>query len=159
MNTLKSSLSVFLMVAFCLVCDGSLSAQAKRTSRRATVYVPAYSSIFHGDLKWEFNLTVVLSIHNTDLKNKMILDVIDYYDSSGKIIRSYIKGGQIVLNPLETYTLGIKETDRSGGVGANFIVKWRSASGISQPVIETIMIGTRAQQGISFSSRGVVIEE
>lgn len=158
MKTLRSSLSVFLVIALCLVSHGSLFAQRKVASRKATVYVPAYSSIFHGDLKWEFNLTVVLSIHNTDLKNKLILDVIDYYDSSGKIIRSYIKGGQ-VLNPLETYTIGIKETDRSGGVGANFIVKWRSPAEINQPVIETIMIGTREQQGISFTSRGVVIEE
>ncbi len=158
MSTLKSSLSVFLVIAFCLVSHGSLSAQTKRPNKKATVYVPAYSSIFHGDLKWEFNLTVVLSIHNTDLKNKLILDAIEYYDSSGKIIRSYVKGGQI-LNPLETYTMGIKETDRSGGVGANFIVKWRSASGISRPVIETIMIGTREQQGISFTSRGVTIDE
>jgi len=159
MNTLRSLLSVSLVTALCLVSTGSASAQAKRLSKKATLYVPAYSSIFHGDLKWEFNLTVVLSIHNTDLRNKLILEVIDYYDTSGKLLRNYIKGKQIVLAPLETYTLGIKETDRSGGVGANFIVKWRSTAGINQPVIETIMIGTREQQGISFTSRGVVIEE
>jgi hypothetical protein len=136
-----------------------ISAQLNSPAVKETVYVPAYSSIFHGDLKWEFNLTVTLSIHNTDMKNKIIINTIDYYNTAGKIIRSYIKDNMITLNPLETYTLCIKETDVTGGVGANFIVKWSSPLKSNRPVIETIMIGSRQQQGISFTSRGVAIDE
>jgi hypothetical protein len=53
----------------------------------------------------------------------------------------------------------VPEKDKAGGSGANFIVKWNGENLVSPPVIETIMISTRMQQGISFTSRGQVIEE
>jgi hypothetical protein len=75
------------------------------------------------------------------------------------LIHKYIGKKHLELKSLETYNLGIKETDNRGGVGANFIVKWHSYSKVNNPVIETIMIGNRDQQGISFTSRGVTISE
>ncbi len=147
-----------IIITLCVLIIPAFT-QVNSPAMKETVYVPAYSQIFHGDLKWEFNLTVTLSIHNTDMKNKITISAIDYYNTAGKIIRSYVKDSAITLNPLETYTLCIKETDVAGGVGANFIVKWHSLSKTNKPIIETIMIGSRQQQGISFTSRGVAIEE
>ncbi len=151
---------VVFSVLFLIFC-ASLQAGTKsgKIVKKQTVYVPAYSSIFHSDLKWELNLSITLSIHNVDLKNKIIISSIDYYNSSGKLIHKYINSRHLELKPLETYNLGIKETDTRGGVGANFIVKWQSYSEVKKPVIESIMIGTRGQQGISFTSRGVTISE
>jgi len=51
----------------------------------------------------------------------------------------------------------IPERDKSGGSGANFIVAWKSKTPVNPPIIESIMIGTQSQQGISFTSRGRVI--
>jgi hypothetical protein len=93
------------------------------------------------------------------MKNKLIIDSIDYYNTLGKIIHSYVKNKKITLQPLETYSFGIKETDNRGGIGANFIIKWSAQSKVNKPIIETIMIGTRGQQGISFTSRGVASDE
>ena len=121
------------------------------------VYVPAYSSILHGDLKRVFNLSITLSIHNTDMENRIIIDSIAYYNTSGRLIHRYVDNKKITLKPLETYNLGIKETDERGGVGANFIVRWHAPSTVNMPIIETVMIGTRGQQGISFTSRGVAV--
>lgn len=151
---------LIVMVCTLSVSTQSASPQAKNQIQNNTVYVPAYSSIFHSDLKWEFNLSVTLSIHNIDMKNKIIIDSIDYYNTSGKIIHSYVKdNNKITLKPLETYSLGIKETDNRGGIGANFIIKWSAQFKVNKPIIETIMIGTKGQQGISFTSRGVAIDE
>jgi hypothetical protein len=147
--------------AVLLIFSASLQVVSRSTGivKKETVYVPAYSSIFHGDLKWEFNLSITLSIHNVDLKNKIIISSIDYYNSSGKLIHQYIASRHLELKPLETYNLGIKETDARGGVGASFIVKWHSYSKANSPIIEAIMISTRGQQGLSFTSRGIIISE
>jgi len=146
-----------LFVIFCTSLQ--VVSQSESIVEKGTVYVPAYSSIFHGDLKWEFNLSITLSIHNIDLKNNILISSIDYYNSSGKLLHKYIDKKTLELKPLETYNLGIKETDESGGIGANFIVKWHSYSKVNSPIIETVMISTRGQQGLSFTSRGVTISE
>lgn len=51
------------------------------------------------------------------------------------------------------------ESDRVGGSRANFIVKWKSEHIVNVPIIESVMIGTSSQVGISFTSRGQAIEE
>jgi hypothetical protein len=54
---------------------------------------------------------------------------------------------------------GLAEGDTVGGSGANFLVKWQAKSKVNPPLIEGVMIGTRSGQGISFVSRGQVINE
>jgi hypothetical protein len=36
---------------------------------------------------------------------------------------------------------------------------WKSLEKVTEPIVETIMISTRTQQGISFTSRGQAIQE
>lgn len=137
----------------------SALSQASGKAGKGTVFIPAYSSIFHGDLSRDYNLAITLSIHNTDMKNSIVIDTIEYYNTKGEIISSYLKNREIVLKPLETYNMGVKESDKRGGIGANFIVKWHCSGQVNRPLIETIMIATRGQQGISFTSRGETISD
>jgi hypothetical protein len=51
----------------------------------------------------------------------------------------------------------IKESDKAGGSGANFIVRWKSETPVNPPLIEAVMVSTRSQSGVSFTSRGRVI--
>lgn len=60
----------------------------------------------------------------------------------------------IVLGPLETSRYVVPQKDKSGGAGANFLVKWQSDTYVNPPIIESIMISTQMQRGISFTSRG-----
>lgn len=137
---------------------GTASHPNIKTVTGQTVYVPVYPSIYHGDRKREFNLAVTLSIRNTDMTADLTLVSIDYYDTAGKILKRYLTGKKI-LRPLESAQFVVSESDTKGGVGANFIVTWRSANPVSEPVMESVMIGTGGQQGISFTSRGTVIRE
>jgi hypothetical protein len=152
---------IILIIYFCIFVfiSGNAFTQKSDKAQKGIVYVPAYSSINHSDLKWEFNLTVTLSIHNIDLKNKIYIETIDYYNTTGSKIQSYIRDTKKILNPLETYTIAIKESDIRGGIGANFIIKWNSQSPVNRPLIETIMISTSGQQGISFTSRGETLSD
>jgi len=86
-----------------------------------TVYVPAYSHIYHGDRDKPFYLTVTLSIRNTDLNYSINIFSVDYYDSDGKLLKRYLEE-ESTLSALATTRYVVKEFDRTGGSGANFIV-------------------------------------
>lgn len=121
-----------------------------------TIYVPAYSHIYSGNTEKPFPLTVTLSIRNIDPKHQIKITIVDYYETQGKRLKKYLDKPAI-LNPLEALRYVIPESCKSGGSGANFIVEWKSDKFVNPPIVESIMIGTRTQQGISFTSRGQVI--
>jgi hypothetical protein len=72
------------------------------------------------------------------------------------MIRSYVDES-ILLAPLASRSFIVAESDRTGGVGANFIVEWSALETVSDPVVEAVMISTASNQGISFVSRGIVV--
>lgn len=121
-----------------------------------TIYVPAYSHIYSGDNEKPFLLTVTLSIRNIDLHNHITIKTVDYYDTKGNQLKKFINNS-VSLKPLESLRYVIPERDKSGGSGANFIVEWKSDKLVNPPIVESVMIGTQIQQGISFTSRGQVI--
>lgn len=127
-------------------------------SKGQSVYVPIYSHIYHGDRDRPFDLTTTLSIRNTNLKQEITLISADYFDSNGNLLKNYVEK-PINLKNLATVRYVIKATDKSGGSGAKFIVRWKSKDLVNVPIIEAIMISTRSQQGISFVSRGQAIKE
>ena len=120
------------------------------------IYVPVYSEIYNQNAQTISQLTVTLSIRNTDLKQSIIIDTIDYYDASGQKIKSYLNQ-PIQLAPLASTAVVISQLDQTGGIGANFIVSWGSVESANAPVIEAVMISTASQQGLSFVSVGRVI--
>ena len=122
-------------------------------SKGQQIYVPAYSHIYSGDRERPFLLTVTLSIRNIDPRHQIKITQVDYYETQGKLIKKYIEKPTI-LGPLESLRFVVPESDKSGGSGANFIVVWRSDSSVNPPIVESVMIGTQSQQGISFTSRG-----
>jgi hypothetical protein len=124
-----------------------------------TVYVPVYSHIYHyNDQSHVINLSVTLSIRNTDLKNPIIINAVKYYDNDGKLIRKYLEN-PVELAPLASTDFFVEADDVSGGLGANFIVEWVAETTVFQPVIEAVMISTASTQGISFVSNGRVIQQ
>lgn len=122
-----------------------------------TVYVPAYSHIYSGDREYQIPLAVTLSIRNTDPENELKLHKVDYYDSHGKLLKSYLTE-PLALDPMSTVRYVIKQSDLSGGSGANFLVKWISDKPLNIPIIESINISTMSSLGISFTSRGRAIK-
>ncbi len=151
----------FLLFLFgCLFPGSGIAGETSEAvlSTGQTIYVPVYSHIYSGDREHPFYLAATLSIRNTDLKQTIRVLTVDYYDSKGKLLKSYLEK-PIDLNPLSATRYVIKESDKSGGSGANFIVKWKSDLKVNAPIIQSIMIGTKTQQGISFISGGRVIRE
>lgn len=155
----KSCLFACLLIFLSLCFGTSLPLQASERiglSKGQSIYVPAYSHIYSGNSERPFLLTVTLSIRNIDPNHQIKITTIDYYETQGKFLKKHLDKTTI-LKPLESLRYIVPETDKTGGSGANFIVKWESDIFVNTPIIESVMIGTQRQQGISFTSRGRVI--
>lgn len=149
---------LFFVLLFMFVHGGTAVVAAPPKTSGQTVYVPVYSHIYSGNRERTFDLAVILSIRNTDMTESISLAAVDYYDSQGTLVKHYLESSQ-VLGPMGSIRYVVKESDTSGGSGANFVVKWKAENTVNPPVIESVMIGTQSQQGISFTSRGQVISD
>jgi hypothetical protein len=120
---------------------------------RRTVYVPAYPAIRIMSGRSRVDLATTLSIHNTSRDKPLLLERVDYHDTNGDIIQSYLEE-PVALKPLGTIEMFVAGEDRRGGTGANFVVNWAADGPISEPVIEAVMIGTQGNATYSFLSPG-----
>jgi len=121
------------------------------------VYVPAYSHIYHGEGK-PYLLTITLSVRNTSMHDEIVVKSVRYFDTKGREVKSYLDK-PVRLPALGTTEVIVDRDDASGGSGANFLVEWYARTPVTEPIIETVMIDTDSQQGISFARRGSVISE
>ena len=156
MKNYKTSITSVLVIILFLFSSHPVSSQKKPDTSRM-IYVPVYSSIFHGNQNRVINLAVTLSIRNLDRVNNVTVYSIDYYNQSGVLIRNYLNSVK-VLKPLETMNIIIKEKDTQGGSTACFIISWDSGKSDNELFTEAVMIGTYPQ-GISFTSRGVHVKK
>jgi hypothetical protein len=144
-----------LLFVFLLIPMGNAEERAG-LSKGQTIYVPAYSHIYHGSNEKPFLLAVTLSIRNIDRDHPITITVVDYFETEGGLLKRYIEK-PVILNPLGSLRYVVPERDKAGGSGANFIVQWQAEQAMNPPIVESVMIGTQTQQGISFTSRGRVI--
>jgi hypothetical protein len=123
-----------------------------------TIYVPAYSELYYADTDNTWNFTITLAVHNADLRNPIYITSVRYYNNDGILVREYVPAAH-QLSALATQSYVIESIDRSGGVGANFIVEWVAETDATPPIVEAVMISTARQQGLSLISPGRVIDE
>lgn len=121
------------------------------------LYLPIYSTIPYSQGKEFTDLSAFLVIHNTDFNNPIKITKVQYIDNDGKLVRDYNANG-ILLSPLCAKNFFVPSSDKSG-TGANFILEWVSDSIVSEPLVESVIVGLTSGQGISFVSTGKVLRE
>jgi hypothetical protein len=139
--------------------SGTYFAPVQLVSENATqlVYVPVYSKVLLSKAdSWE--LAASLSVRNTDPEQSLIVYQIDYFDTSGKLLETFLETPH-ELQPMATVTLTLPQWDKRGGSGASFLVRWSGDAGINNPIIEVVMAGTRGPQSFSFVRAGQAIDE
>lgn len=127
-------------------------------SQGQTVYVSVYSNILTGPRGNSFPLDATLVVRNTDMTDSLTVSTVDFYDTEGNFVRSFIDQ-PMSFRPLQTRYIHVPEKAAKGGIGANFMIRWSSLRPVNAPVIECVMIGVRSGQGISFLTSGKVIQE
>ena len=122
-----------------------------------TVYAPIYPHVYTADNAEPLNLAATLYIRNTDPARPIIVSKVSFYHSGGTSLREYLTK-PVQIGPLASIDFFVKESDLSGGPSPSFIVRWVATEAPSEPIIESVMIGTSGTQGISFTAAGRVIE-
>lgn len=125
--------------------------------RGQVLYIPIYSNVPYHKQKKQFDLSAFVAIHNTDLNHPIRITKVLFFDNDGKQVANYLSK-DLIVQPLGATNYFIPERDQSG-TGANFLVEWVSATPVTEPLIESVMLGLTHGQGISFSSTGRVIRE
>ena len=119
-------------------------------------YVPAFSSIRMEGGRTRLDLAVTLSIHNTSETKALVLNRIDYFDTSGTLVQHFLTQA-IALRPFGTVEIFISRDDIRGGTGANFFIGWAAIGPIAEPIIETVMVGSVGTNSYSFTTQGRAI--
>lgn len=120
------------------------------------VYVPIYSDIYNQTRDTRTMLTATLSIRNTSIRDSLFVSRIDYYNTQGDLVRSYIDS-PIYLKPMESIDYVIEQQDNSGGSGANFLIDWYSKKQLN-PLFQAVMVGGLGAQAFSFTTDGIELE-
>lgn len=165
---IKKLLIIFIVGILTLSCNTKKETSAinpvnwkKRTVNNSlsdslthgTTYLSVYSQIYDQSEHRTFDLTVTVSMRNTNMRDTIYIDKAEYFDTKGKSIRKYLNE-TIYIAPMETIEIVINEMDQEGGTGANFLFDWRSPSKLNEPLFEGVMISTSGQQGLSFTTTG-----
>lgn len=122
-----------------------------------TDYLPVYSDIYHQDGTKRFPITATISIRNNSLVDSAYIQSATYHDSYGKLLLSYLDS-TLLLSPMESIEFVVEEDEKAGGAGANFIIEWAATNYSDQLLMQSIMIGTFGDQGISFLADAKVIK-
>lgn len=116
-------------------------------------YVPVYSSVSMAQGKLRADFSVTLSVHNASETRPLVLKRVAYFDTSGKMVESYLKA-PVALKPFSTIEVFIPTSDVRGGTGANFVVDWAATGEIAEPAVEALMVGGVGAGHYAFISQG-----
>lgn len=162
---------LFLLILALMACNSkkqSLAVKAEDwASRRVEIpegdslltgktYLSVYSQIYSETEHQTHNLTVTVSMRNTNVDTVFITSA-KYYNTHGHLVRTYFEH-PIRLLSMETVEIIIAEVDKEGGTGGNFVFDWAVPNNASVPLFEAIMISTSGQQGLSFRTEGCRIK-
>ena len=149
------AVALWTLIVSLVLASGTHAGDAKSTGQ--SIYLPVYSSIAHLS-RHEIDLTVTLSMRNIDGAAPIQLNSANYFDSNGSLIKDLL-GSKRMLAPFGSTEVVIKWNEFRGDVGANLVVEWSSATPVTPPLIEAVMVGFRGTQAFAFTSRGILIEE
>ncbi len=110
----KAVFSFFLTSFFLLFLITGHSTAAEQLPGKQTVYVPAYSHIYHGNKETPLLLSVTLSIRNIDPHTAITITKVDYHETDGPLIKAYLEK-PLTLGPLGSKKYIVPQRDNTGG--------------------------------------------
>ena len=127
-----------------------------------TVYLPVYSSMLFGNLSRagvpsRVLLSAMISVRNTDPAKSLRLLSVQYFDSTGKILREHLQA-PATMPPLSTREFFIELHDDSGGASASVLIRWEADTPTAPPVTEAIHANLDSARGVVFATQGVPVQ-
>lgn len=143
---------------------GNVYADEAPLSRGQMLYLPIYSTIWHGDTHpikgapMKSNMSALVSIRNTSMKTPIKVLSARYYNTEGKLIREFVSTPK-AISPLGTLELFIEKSEAEGGSGANFLIQWEAATDTNAPIVEAVHIDNQPSRPYSFITSARVIQK
>ena len=151
---------VFVFILLIAVGGASPTAAAQvHKSIGQTIHLAIHTEVIYDAKGRTLPVTGTLYFRNIDPAHKLSITSKILYGPDGALLKTRIKD-PISLGPLQSRRVilpSIKEGNLQAG--ASLIIKWESNEPINPPLVEGIFIAPGGQQGISFVTRGVVLEE
>lgn len=136
----------------------SPSLKAFKQVKGQLLYLPVYSNVPYQIDTLKFDMSAFVAIHNTDLKGKIYLTKVLYFNQDGKLVDNFLPNGTMTIEPLATKDFYIPYEDQSG-TGANFLVEWRSDSLVNEPLIESVTLCVKPNNSVAILSQGKIMME
>ncbi|WP_452229193.1 MULTISPECIES: DUF3124 domain-containing protein [unclassified Lacinutrix] len=126
--------------------------------KAGSTYLSVYSQVYSTTEHKTHDLTATVSIRNINKRDTIFVKNANYFDTKGDLTKTYFEK-PIFIKPMQTIEIVIAEKDKSGGTGANFVFDWLTPKNAQAPFFEAVMITTYGQQGLSFTTQGISINE
>ncbi len=128
---------------------------ATEFSSGGTIFVPVYRGFyqFYGSTRDSYALTGTAFFYNIDAKQAIEVLSIDFYDSSGKLLKKLLDGS-LLIRPQNSREITIEPRTEPEECGAHLIVRWKSDQPANTPMVEVLMVGQVLNRGVSFLTRG-----
>ena len=143
---------------FALLAASAFAADEPALLSGQTLYLPVYSHVYHGDPGKDGKpaqtlVSTHVSIRNTDLQASIRLVSARYYDTVGKLVRTYLNA-PVTIPPLGTHEIFVPRTDTAGGSGANFLIVWSAEAPANPPIVEALHADIREARTLMFITTG-----
>jgi hypothetical protein len=158
---MKRLLVIIIIFLFPLNMSYPPTLAAAELSTGGTIFVPAYRSFYqiYGNTRDSYALTSTFFLFNIDPKLAIEVISIDFYDSSGKLLKNLIEA-PILVKPKNSKEITIQpRTQPDEDCPSYLMIRWKSNQPANIPLVEVLMVGQVMNRGISFSTRGCEIKE
>jgi hypothetical protein len=150
------------VLLFGLLASNAFGADEPALLSGQTLYLPVYSHVYHGDPGKDGKpaqtlVSTHVSIRNTDPTTPIQLRLARYYDTQGKLVRSYLTA-PVTIPPLGTHEIFVPRTDTAGGSGANFLIVWSAETPANPPIVEALHADIREARTLMFITTGQPIK-
>jgi uncharacterized protein DUF3124 len=139
-----------------LVSSVAFGQETVGRTKGQVLYLPIYSHIWHGEITRDgvprkTLVSVSVSIRNTDPSQSILLTSAQYFDTNGRRLKEFVSAPRTIA-PMGTYELFIPKSDDSGGSGANFVIAWKSETGVNAPIVEAIHVDLPGGPSLAFTT-------
>ena len=152
---------LFIIFIFLLNISYSYKLAAAELSNGGTIFVPAYRGFYqiYGTTRDSYALTGTFFLYNIDPKMAIEILSIDFYDSSGKLLKKFIET-PLLVKPRNSKEITIQpRTQVDEDCASYLMIRWKSSQPANTPIAEVLMVGQVMNRGISFSTRGCDVKE
>ncbi len=108
---------------------------------------------------YPINVNATIVIHNTDPDHAINIVKMDFYNTSGRLVETYLQQ-PLKLNPSAGTRVHVKNPlSGQEGTAAHFVIQWQADTKVVEPLVRGLLMGARGTRGYSFDTTPRIVRE